>query len=171
MTAEVMVITTVVIIEHLAAGSAPVPASDGLQSDRSSLGTETAGNPAGGFGQSFGVLHAINSYQIGNPLLKRPLNVQNGRRLHLVPHSQGDAASADLDTLGLQPDLGCGPQGVQAHGQAVLKMLTAGLGRQPETAETAAPMVGQAFKINDRDASLLKLQKQVGFTRTGPSAQ
>ncbi|SBO41917.1 protein of unknown function [Cyanobium sp. NIES-981] len=167
MGAELVVVAAVVVVEHLAAGGGPVGRSDGLQGHGGALGTEPAGDAAGGLRQGVRVLHPVDAHQLVHPFFQGTAHLQHGGLLHLTPEGRGNAATPHLGTLGLQPDL-CGSlQGREGGGQAVLEVLAAGLGRQTQTAEAAAAVVGQPLQIHHGRAPGRQRQQQVGLAGAG----
>ena len=171
MAAEVVVVAAVVVVEHRAAGGGPVGRSDRLQGHGGALGAETAGDALGGFGQTDGILLAVDRHQLGHPPFQGALHLQGGGGLHLAPESGREAATAHLGAFGLQPDLRRSCQGRQIGREQIFVVLAAGLGRQAQGTEAAATVVGPTLQIHHRHAPIAEGQQQVGLAGAGATPQ
>ena len=145
-----MVVATIVVIEHLFAGGGHVAFSDGCHSQRCSLRAQSPANPFGGLLQGLRLLGAIDRNQARHPFSQWALQIDQCCLPHLLQQGGGNAATAHLWTFGLEPNRGLARTGVQGECNRVLKVFGAGLGRQTQTSEAAAPVVGQAFEVDHR---------------------
>ena len=171
MAAEVVVVAAVVIVEHRAAGGGPVGRGNRRQGEGGALGAETAGDALGGFGQTDGILLAVDRHQVGHPPFQGALHLQGRGGLHLAPETSREAAAAHLGAFGLQPDLRGSCQGRQIGGEQVFVVLAAGLGRQAQGSEAAATVVGPTLQIHHRHAPSAEGQQQVGLAGAGAAPQ
>jgi len=108
---------------------------------------------------------AVNLHESIHAFLLAALNLQHRCCLHLAEQALGNAAAADLDAFGFQPDLRrlTDLQGIQAFRQLVFVVLTAGLCWKSEISETAAAVMRQSFEIHDANPITLQLQQEICF--------
>ena len=166
-----MVVAAVVVVEHLPAGFGPIALVDRPKGQGGALGTQTTGDALGGFPQGLLAQGAIDGYQALHPFIHGPLDFDGRGLAHLGPETSRDTAPAHLGTFRLQPERAIAGALPQGKGQQVFVVLIAWLGRQPQAAKTAAPVIGEPFEIHHGGAAPVQFQEQICLSSSGASTQ